>query len=319
MGASTHEGEQAVQRRAGEGHEGWGSPMFTADIPPGFADFMYRQRLIAIAVPDDRGAVWCTVLTGDQGFVDATGDRTIVIHALPPEDDPVRQAFDSHPTSRDVGMVVMSPDTLRRVKVNGAARRDGSTLLLRTEQVLGNCPKYLQLRTVTGSAPSLDRTVRTGTELSADQYTAITRADTFFIGSYSPRHGVDANHRGGQPGFVTVIDSRTVAWPDYVGNSFYMTLGNMELNPRCGLVFLDWTTGATLQLTGTGRIDWSKDRAAAFPGALRTIEFHIERFVQIDNASPLRWTLHRYSRFNPPAPAGRPDLYSAGGNCDEDR
>ena len=276
--------------------------MFTADIPPGFAAFMHQQRLVAIAVPDDEGAVWCTVLTGDQGFVDATDDRTIVIHALPPEGDPVRKAFDSRATSRDLGMVVMSPDTSRRVKVNGVARRDRSRLLLRTEQVLGNCPKYLQVRTVTGTGPGHGQTVRTGTELSVEQQRAIALADTFFIGSFSPGHGADANHRGGRPGFVSVTDSRSLAWPDYVGNSFYMTLGNMALNPRCGLAFMDWTTGTTVQLTGTGRIDWSRERAETLPGALRTIEFHIERIVQIDNASPLSWTLHSYSRFSPPVP-----------------
>lgn len=319
MDASAHEGEQAVQRRAGEGHEGWGSPMFTGDVPRGFAAFMHQQRLIAIAVPDDSGAVWCTVLSGDQGFVDATDERTIVIHALPPEGDPVREAFTSPTTSRNLGTVVMSPDTLRRVKVNGVARRDGSSLLIRTDQVVGNCPKYLQLRTVTDTVPGADRTVRTGTELSAEQQRAIMLADTFFIGSFSPGHGADANHRGGQPGFVTVIDSRTVAWPDYVGNSFYMTLGNMELNPRCGLVFLDWTTGTTLQLTGTGQIDWSRGRAESFPGALRMIDFHIERVVQIDNASPLRWTLHGYSRFNPPVHPASADLHPAGDDRDENR
>lgn len=319
MDASAHEGEQAVQRRASEGREGWGSPMFTGDIPSGFAAFMRQQRLIAVAVPDDSSAVWCTVLTGDQGFVDATDDRTVVIHALPPEGNPVREAFNSPTTSRNLGTVVMSPDTLRRVKVNGVARRDGSRLLLRTEQVVGNCPKYLQLRTVTGIGSDAGQIVRTGTELSAEQQRAIMLADTFFIGSFSPEHGADANHRGGQPGFVTVINSRTLTWPDYVGNSFYMTLGNMELNPRCGLVFPDWTTGTTLQLTGSGQIDWSRERADTFPGALRMIDFHIERIVQIDNASTLRWTLHGYSRFNPPVRRVPADIHSVGEDRDEYR
>jgi predicted pyridoxine 5'-phosphate oxidase superfamily flavin-nucleotide-binding protein len=200
-------------------------------------------------------------------------------------------------------MVVMSPETRRRVKVSGKARQDGGSLLLHTEQVLGNCPKYLQARTVAQITAGGEQTVHTGAELSDEQVGLIAHADTFFIGSYAPGHGADANHRGGQPGFITVAGPRTLIWPDYVGNSFYMTLGNIELNPHCGLVFLDWERGHTVQLAGTSRINWSQERTHSHPGALRTIEFSIDKIVQIDNASPLRWQFHAYSRFNPPPPA----------------
>ncbi|WP_367138555.1 pyridoxamine 5'-phosphate oxidase family protein [Saccharothrix sp. HUAS TT1] len=299
--SAAHEGEQAVQRKAGEGRPGWGSPMFDGEIPDGFAEYMRAQRLIAIGGQDDRGAVWCTVLDGDPGFVDALDDRTIDIHALPPPGDPVREVFGSGP-GKDIGMVVMSPETQRRVKVSGTARREGGKLVLRTEQVLGNCPKYLQGREVVGVAPAVEPSAHRGRELTAYQRELVESADTFFIASSAPGHGADANHRGGLPGFVTVTGPRSLTWPDYVGNSFYMTLGNMELQPRCGLVFRDWETGGTVQLTGTGRVNWSREPAERFPGALRTIDFEVEEVVQVDNATRLRWKLFGYSRFNPPAP-----------------
>lgn len=302
---AVHEGEQAVQQKAGEGGAGWGSPMFGAEVSPGFAEFMADQRLIAIGGQDARGAVWCTVLDGDAGFVATVDDRTIDIHALPPPGDPLREVFGTD-AGRDIGMVVMSPETLRRVKVSGTARRDGDKLVLRTEQVLGNCPKYLQGREVTGLGPATEPVAHRGTELTAHQRGLIERADTFFVASLAPGHGADANHRGGLPGFVTVTGPRSLTWPDYVGNSFYMTLGNMELQPRCGLVFPDWDTGGTVQLTGTGRINWDRGPAERFPGALRTIEFEVEEVVQVDNATRLRWTLFGYSRFNPPAPQREP-------------
>ncbi|MFC3499643.1 pyridoxamine 5'-phosphate oxidase family protein [Micromonospora krabiensis] len=294
-----HPGEQAVQRRAGEGGPGWGSPMFGAEIGP-FADFLRHQRLVALSGADADGNLWCTVLTGDEGFVDTRDNRTIVIGALPPVGDPLRDAF-TEPA--DVGMVALSPQTLRRVKVAGTAQRDGDRLVLRTEQVLGNCPKYLQLRTIVDEIPSLEAPrVTVGRTLTAPQQTIVRSADTFFIGTRAPGHGADANHRGGQPGFVTVLDERTITWPDYVGNSFFMSLGNMQLDARTGIVFLDWETGSTLQLSGTGRINWDPDRASRFPGARRMIEFTVARVVEIERASALRWQLHAYSRFNPPAP-----------------
>lgn len=296
-----HEGERAVQRLAGEGGPGWGSPMFDGEVG-GFARFLGGQRLIALSGATPDGKIWCTVLTGDEGFIDVPDDRTMVIHALPPVGDPLREAF-AEPA--DAGTVILSPQTLRRVKVAGTAHREGDHLVLRTEQVLGNCPKYLQLRTVVDDAtPPADLPhAATSRELSVDQQAMVQTADTFFIGSRAPGHGADANHRGGQPGFVTALDARTLTWPDYVGNSFFMTLGNLQLDPRSGLVFLDWETGRTLQLTGTGRINWDPEKASRFPGAQRMVEFDIDDVVEIEHASRLRWQLHAYSRFNPPAPA----------------
>lgn len=292
-----HDGEQAVQAKAGEGGPDWGSPMFSAEIPYGFAAFMTAQRLAAISAADIDGAMWCTVLTGDAGFIEPVDDRTISLPA-PNELDPLARAFDEE---NDIGMVVMSPNTARRIRVNGRARRVDGRLLMRTEQVLGNCPKYLQFREVTAvdlehpAGPAVS-----SRELTPAQATWVESADTFFIGSLSPRHGADASHRGGMPGFVSVSGPATLSWPDYVGNSFYMTLGNIELQPRAGLVFLDWSTGATLQLTGRCRVDWDVPRDTLPTGALRRIDFHIESVVHIAHASPLRWSLLGYSRFNPP-------------------
>lgn len=297
-----HAGEQEMQRKAGEGGPHWGSQMFDGVIPPGFGSFMAAQRLVAVSGEDDAGLMWCTVLTGPPGFVETVDDRTLVLHAVPPDGDPLAQAF-AEP--RDVGMVVMSPDTARRVRVNGKARRDGDRLVVRTEQVLGNCPKYLQIRQVTAVADRAPAAAVHGTALTAAQREWVEAADTFFIGSRSPADGADASHRGGTPGFVTAPAPDRLSWPDYTGNSFYMTLGNIELNPLAGLVFLDWTTGSTLQLTGRCQVDWRSQRAVALPGALRVVDFHVERVVQIDGASALRWSLHGYSRFNPPVPIQR--------------
>jgi predicted pyridoxine 5'-phosphate oxidase superfamily flavin-nucleotide-binding protein len=304
MGVSGHhEGEQAVQRRAGEGGPEWGSPMFGAEIPQGLAAFAAEQRLAAISAPDDDGAVWTTVLAGPPGFILPVDERTVLLRVLPPVGDPLRDVFDRASDAggaRDIGIVVMSPQTQRRIRVNGRARREGDVLVVHTEQVLGNCPKYLQAREIVEVRPPTATVVHRGTLLSEEHRRWTEEADTFFVGSRASEHGADASHRGGLPGFVRVLGPRRLTWPDYFGNSFYMTLGNMQLDPRCGLVFLDWENGHTLHLTGTGRINWTSEVAEAVPGALRMVEFDVDRWIQVDNASPFRWQLHGFSRFNPP-------------------
>lgn len=127
----------------------------------------------------------------------------------------------------------------------------------------------------------------------------IAKADTFFVASAHAGGSLDVSHRGGNPGFVHVLDDQRLAWPDYVGNSFYMTLGNLALNPHAGLLILDWESGDTLQLSGTAAVDWSPERAAAIPGARRVVDFAVERVVEIAGAHSLRWKLEALSRFNP--------------------
>ncbi|WP_328498929.1 pyridoxamine 5'-phosphate oxidase family protein [Streptomyces sp. NBC_00414] len=293
-----HAGEQAVQQRAQEGGPGWGSPMFGPEIPHGFHPFIRAQQMLIVAAADDTGAVWSSIVTGHPGFARPVDDRTLDIRALPAPGDPLHHAFDAE---RAVGVLALHPQTQRRIRANGVAGRHGAGLRMTTGQVFGNCPKYLQKRVITESADATPPgEARTGKELSDVQRRWIEQADTFFIASHTAEHGADASHRGGMPGFVTVAGSRTLRWPDYTGNQFYMTLGNLHLDPACGLLFLDWERGHTLQLTGTGRIDWDPRSAAAYSGALRVVEFDIDSVVQVDHASPLRWELQDYSRFNPP-------------------
>ncbi|MFJ3928324.1 pyridoxamine 5'-phosphate oxidase family protein [Streptomyces sp. NPDC090022] len=298
-----HEGEQAVQRRAREGRgPGWGSPMFEDEILPGFDQYLHRQRMLFLGGRDTAGAVWSSLVTGETGFATTPDTRTIVLNALPVPGDPLADAFES---TADIGLLALEPHTTSRIRINGVARRDGETLRVRTEQVLGNCPKYLQVRVPAPDGPAdPPGPSRAGTALTAEQEKWIRGADTFFIASHAEGYGADSSHRGGDPGFVTVAGPRKLVWPDYFGNSFYMTLGNLQLDAGCGLLFLDWETGGTLQISGRARIDWDEQHRAHVPGALRMCEFDIEQVVQIDGATRLRWAYGAPSPFNPPAPQG---------------
>jgi predicted pyridoxine 5'-phosphate oxidase superfamily flavin-nucleotide-binding protein len=284
---ATHPGEQAVQEKAREGAPHWGSPMFDGDISLSFGAFLAAQPMAFVGAPDDDGAMWCTVVGNGPGFAVPTGPRSLRMAALPAVGDPLRSAF---ATERDTGMVSIDFARRRRIRYNGRARRDGDVLLMDTDQVLGNCPKYINRRLAThlAPAPQTDAAVRTAA-LSPEQIGRIAEADTFFVASRADGFGADASHRGGPPGFVRVLDPTRLTWPDYVGNSFYMTLGNAHLDPRVGLLFVQWDTGDTLQLTGRLTVDWDPRHAEQLPGALRVVVVEIDAVVEIPGASPLRW------------------------------
>ena len=130
-------------------------------------------------------------------------------------------------------------------------------------------------------------------DLLQSQIALIQKSDTMFIGSGHqkgedvPSRGYDASHRGGAPGFVRVSDSKTLHIPDYAGNNFFNTIGNLITDPRVGLVFVDFETGGLLQITGRANIDWS--HGGDDPAAWRTINVEIDAVVERPAALGLRW------------------------------
>ncbi|MER5647086.1 pyridoxamine 5'-phosphate oxidase family protein [Streptosporangium sp. NPDC002524] len=323
-----HAGEIAVQRRAGVRVAGLGSARTRAEIPAVAAEFLARQRMLLIGATGRDGHLWASVLTGPEGFAEAVDERTVVIDAVPGERDPLAGLDGGR-----IGMLAIEPLSRRRMRVNGTVSREDGRLVVRTEQTYANCPKYIQARELVtepgpelgpkpgpgarpgpglepgpagspgspGSPGSTESFGSTGfssaTALNDDDRAWIEGADTFFVATSAPGLGADLSHRGGNPGFVRVLDDRRLVWPDYVGNSMYMTLGNLELDDGCGLLFLDWEGGDALHLTGRARVDWDPGDV---PGAQRLVRFELDRLVRVRGASPLRWRLAEYSRHNPP-------------------
>ena len=121
-------------------------------------------------------------------------------------------------------------------------------------------------------------------------------AYTFFIASAHPEaassrdpaRGVDVSHRGGPPGFVRAEGHRLLV-PDYVGNTFFNTLGNLQLQPRCGLLFIDYQRGTRVHLACRARLLPHAPDPAQWPGALRLLELEVDESVRVEGGVPLRW------------------------------
>ncbi len=293
-----HAGELEVQRRLGQSDIAARlSRMVRSEIPDAAAAFLAEQPMIVLAAADDTGRMWAGLLTGPPGFVhivDGPDDgEQIAVQALPVTGDPLREVLTGAP--RRVGMLAIEPRTRRRMRVNGVATPTGSGLLIRPDQVYSNCPKYISRRHVEGStAPTGDPKARHAASLDDRTQQIAAAADTFFVGSADADGNADASHRGGNPGFLQVLSPTRLRWPDYRGNSMFMTLGNIAANPRAGLLIPDWHTGGTLQLTGTAEIDWETG-----PNAQCWVEFTIAETVEVAGVSPLRWSAGELSPANP--------------------
>jgi predicted pyridoxine 5'-phosphate oxidase superfamily flavin-nucleotide-binding protein len=301
-----HPGEQAVQRRAGgfDTAAKLGARMVQPSLAPDFAEFLAAQPVVYLAVSGPEGQVWVSGLLGAPGFAAATSPTRVHIRAQLAADDPVSGAFLSG--SADVGLLVIEPMTRSRIRLNGRAHRVADGLELELREVFGNCPKHIQRRRpVAAAADGAAPAAVVGGRLAADQRELIRAADTFFVGSRHPQRGADASHRGGRPGFVAVrADGSGLTFPDYAGNMMFQTLGNLTVDPAIGLLFVDWRSGRTLQLTGRAEISWDADRIAQWPRAQRLVDVAIDQVVDRPAGLPVVWELVEASRLNPEVPPG---------------
>jgi predicted pyridoxine 5'-phosphate oxidase superfamily flavin-nucleotide-binding protein len=308
-----HAGEIALQERAGVRARlaETGGRVIRDFMPEQHRDFFTHLPFLIIGSLDRAGRPWASMLTGIPGFVASPDPKSLRIAARPGPHDPLA---DNLADGAPLGLLGIELATRRRNRMNGrVSLLDGSGFTVGVDQSFGNCPQYIQARQHSFDAEGAAGTATPqGARLDARAAALVRGADTFFIATASPAagsdrmsEGVDVSHRGGKPGFVRVseADGATVLTaPDFRGNFYFNTLGNIVSNPRAGLLFVDFASGDLLLLTGSAGIVWDGPEVAAFAGAQRLLRCRVEEGVLIAGAIPLRFT--------PPEPA--PQLAATG-------
>jgi predicted pyridoxine 5'-phosphate oxidase superfamily flavin-nucleotide-binding protein len=305
--ATFHAGERELQARAGvrERLAERGPKVIRDYMPDQHREFFAELPMLFVGSLDVQGRPWASALTGRPGFVTSPDPRTLVVRAKPIASDPLAQTLAA---GMPIGLLGIQLETRRRNRMNGTVTElypDRFTVAV--GQSFGNCPQYIQSRVTWLDAEALEEGPAArdeGPRLSDMAVDLVARADTFFIASAAPQagsdaaHGVDVSHRGGRSGFVRVerSDAGTVLTvPDFRGNFFFNTLGNIAAYPRAGLLFIDFESGDLLTLTGTGEIVWDGPEVASFAGAERLLRLRIKGGRFIRDALPLRWSGLEYA------------------------
>jgi uncharacterized protein len=265
--AGFHEGERAVQRRAGTEHDA-GRLSGMLDRPwldGGFSRFLAARTFAVLSGRDAAGRLWASPLAGRAGMLDAHG-TVLKVHAVPAAGDPLAGL----PAGQPVGLIAIEFAIRRRVRINGTLERvTPNGLMIAVDQAYGNCPQYIQMRELRqvpafglgdpGAGPGPGDQALGGdavrgelTEEDADQ---IRRSDTFFLGTAHPTRGADCSHRGGPMGLVRVAGNE-LWWPDYPGNKMFNSLGNLAVDPTAALLFAGFGSGRVLHLSGTAVTEW---------------------------------------------------------------
>ncbi|KAL9623607.1 MAG: hypothetical protein Q9160_002063 [Pyrenula sp. 1 TL-2023] len=316
----SHEGEKRMRNlRHSKRHENPTSPFLT----PGAAFMLQTAPLLALGTLDSQGRPWATLWGGESGFARSMGQSIVGVRTIvDPTNDPVVEALyegrDDGETVRPEGAgkmvsgLTIDMENRKRVKVFGRmmagalsmsekhddkVEPDGATgeaqLVLRIEQSLGNCPKYITSRHIAPNIPQ-PKLLSNSPLLTTEALDIISTADTLFIASANNTHDMDCNIRGGPPGFIRVLPSSSstqpssVIWPEYSGNLLYQTLGNLTLYPKAGLVIPSFSTSSVLYLTGTTTIHHGASVSALLPHTNLAVQLTITSARLVANGLPFR-------------------------------
>jgi ferredoxin-NADP reductase/predicted pyridoxine 5'-phosphate oxidase superfamily flavin-nucleotide-binding protein len=328
MAIPWNEGEEKMHALLGVPHRD--NPT-SSMLTPQASFMMQKGPLLALGTLDSQSNPWVTLWGGSPGFSEPlgggfVGTRTLVDSAH----DPVVQALVGETKDgellqpKDGGKMVagLAIDLMTRKRVKLAGKMVAGTvqevdvefeedqrddkapikqnqiqLVMKIDQSLGNCPKYLNQYELQPAIVESSLTSETSV-LTDNARALISKSDMFFLTSSTPQD-MDVNHRGGPSGFVRILSSTAIVYPEYSGNRFYSTLGNLLLYPKIGLAFPDYSTGNVLYITGTAVILVGADAARIIPSSNLAVRIDITQARFVKGGLPFRGVKKIPSPYNP--------------------
>lgn len=293
-----HAGERLMQARAGvrERMAALGEQVMRPFMTGQHRAFFAQLPFVVVGSVDAAGQPWASILAHPAGFISSPDAHHLLIHAGPRAADPLHETLIA---GASIALLGIEPHTRRRNRMNGIVECiDDDGLLVGVQQSFGNCPRYIQARQVEYVSRENTGAIHSATALNETSRLIIARADTLFIATVHPdshqattrSHGVDVSHRGGKPGFVRVDGDNTLTLPDFAGNHFFNTLGNILLNPRAGLLFIDFASGDLLYIAADAEIIFDGPELNACAGAERLLRLKIRHARHVVASLPLRWS-----------------------------
>ncbi|WAM54042.1 pyridoxamine 5'-phosphate oxidase family protein [Vreelandella venusta] len=270
-----HAGELTLQRLIGAEQQmaEIGSKVMRPFLTPQLQHFFPQLPFVAAAAVDAEGWPWVTLLEGAPGFVGASDEGRLELNVAPPSGDPLAPLLSS---GASLGLLGIELHTRRRNRVNGLLRGSNGQWHLEVTHAFGNCPQYIHDWSAMQPVLPQPGTVLAMRDSTLDQLPElvlahIDRALTAFVGSYAHTEQglqVDASHRGGRAGFIRRRGADLIL-PDFSGNRFFNTLGNVLASGRAALVIPDFVSGDMLHLSGEARLVDEEAAGAHYPGAER--------------------------------------------------
>ncbi|KAJ5216076.1 Riboflavin synthase-like beta-barrel [Penicillium cinerascens] len=282
--------------------------------------FLTKAPLLAVGTIDAQGRPWTSLWGGKEGFAAPIAESMIGLRTqVDSTYDPVVKELLGSQAIDNTGAPLQSPGNMisglaihlehrRRWKLFGrmvAGSLDGdqgqAQLVVKIEESLGNCPKYLNKKHIVSVRPN-PTLISDLPQLPAPAIELLSRADTIFVSSRHGTSDMDTNIRGGPPGFVRVESNdanAVLVYPEYSGNRLYQTLGNLQTTPLAGYVFPDFETGNVLYVTGHTEILVGQAAAAILPRSNLAVRVTVTAAFFVEKGLAFRGEAGEPSPYNP--------------------
>jgi uncharacterized protein len=135
--------------------------------------------------------------------------------------------------------------------------------------------------------------------IDSDDKAFIEDLDMFFLATSDEQGHPNCSYKGGEPGFVRVLDAYTVAFPNYDGNGMYLSAGNVLINPNVGMLFIDFGKGRRLRLNGVASVDEHDELMESYPEAQFVVRVRAREVFPNCPRYIHRYSLVERSRFVP--------------------
>ncbi|WP_324282261.1 pyridoxamine 5'-phosphate oxidase family protein [Cyanobacterium aponinum UTEX 3221] len=294
-----HQGERVIQERLGarEKMDKFGRRVIREYMPEQHRQFYAQLSYLLVGTVDTSGNPWASILVGETGFLFSPDEYTLQVQSNPLFGDPLNDNLEE---GIDIGLLGIELHSRRRNRMNGVVTKlnpRGFTIQVR--QSFGNCPKYIQPRQfeLLDFDTNTPKPIYPFSKFLEKEKVMISNADTFFIAtayqnpSAGKTSGVDVSHRGGKTGFVKINDEKILTIPDFAGNCHFNTFGNIELNPRAGLLFINFDKGSLLYLTGNAEVIWEGDEIKQYEGAERLLRFSLNHGYRVEGSLPIKYSV----------------------------
>ena len=309
-------------------------------MPAQHADFYSGLAYFSLGTLDSKGRPWATVLVTESNLdssvgIGIAGDNALSVKAVISRDDPFCQALiksphnESNPKRLFAGVGIDFTNR-RRNKLAGVIEqveleaKDHLNLRLHSNEHLGNCPKYITVRELVPKqrTPETVFNHKDCLDIPLPQYCKdhINKISTAFLAT---KHSVERsannspaqdwedmgfNHRGGAPGFIRLFEQQRgnevctyLVLPDFSGNRFYQSLGNIQTDKPVGLALPDFTTGDMLYVTGEAENLFGIEAQQLMPRVSLLTKIKLTGAVFIKQAIHLELAAaEQFSPYNPP-------------------
>ena len=141
--------------------------------------------------------------------------------------------------------------------------------------------------------------VKVHDRFTPDDREFLARMDMFFLATADEAGRPTCSYKGGDPGFVRVVDDRTLAFPCYDGNGMFLSMGNVVVNPAVGLLFIDFERQRRMRVDGAATLHPNDELLAEYPEAQLVVRVAADRIYPNCPRYIHRYRLEERSPFVP--------------------